>query len=696
MASPEGTPSLARRLAARLAAFGLDLRPLFQRARNLVLRPVRHELADARREVAGLPAEIAELHARLAGLETLQTSLQTRLAELDARLPVGRDGKTEQDRRIDLLESLIVGAADAGAVERAHGQQALVSIIMPVRNRETCVGEAIRSVIAQRYPHWELIVVDDGSEDGTPATVSRHLQDPRVRLERIAAAGAAAARNHGLRLARGELIAYLDSDNLWYPDFLNAAVAALAAQPLTLLVYGALVSDEHGLSQGRLLFDPFDRERLRQANYIDLNTVVHRRALYEACGGFDEALTRLIDWDLLLRYTAGSDAYALPVLAARYRRADTQRITDTVPAGPNWLRVREKNDPLPAPARRPKILYVVWHYPQLSESYLEGEIRCMLRFGVDVELWREVGPASPYPASVPVHEGDIAEVVARVRPDAIHVHWLGYAVAQREALEVIGLPLTLRMHGFDVTPDQFAKLLAMACLHRVYAFPAQLRLPGGDDPRLRAVRSAFDTSYFAPAAEKDPYLVVRAGACLPSKDIALFFETAKRCPRHRFVFAGVTCNEWEPYVDELRRLREEMQSPVELRFDVPREETAALIGRAGIYLHTIHPPSAKFGAPIGMPISIAEAMATGCYLLVRNQPELIEYVGEAGEAYADVDEAVRLVRATEDWDGSEWQARRLRAIDRAYLNHADMQVLRPIYLDWCALAAQRDGASGVA
>lgn len=672
----------------RLAAFGLDPRPLFQRARNLILRPIRHELADARRETAGLPGELNELRARLAVLDARQGDLDARLLETNARLDAARESEADRLRRMERLERLLVGVADADGPRRTHATT-VVSIVMPVRNREALVGQAIESVIAQRHPHWELIVVDDGSDDGTQAAVSRYQHDPRIRYGRIAQAGAAAARNHGLRLARGELFAYLDSDNVWYPGFLDAAVAALESDAALALTYGALVTNQHELPFGACLFEDFDRERLRQGNYIDLNTVVHRRGLYDELGGFDQGLTRLIDWELLLRYTADNEARPLPVMAARYRRADGHRITDTVAAGPNWLRIREKHDPLPTPERRPKILYVVWHYPQLSESYLEGEIRCMLRFGVDVELWREVGPASPYPASVPVHEGDLADVVARVQPDAIHVHWLGYAVAQREALEAIGLPLTLRMHGFDVTPDQFARLLSISCLHRVYAFPAQLQLPGGDDPRLRAVASAFDTSYFAPSEEKDPYLVVRAGACLPSKEIALFFDVAKRCPRHRFVFAGVTCNEWEPYVDELRRLREEMQSPVELRFDVPREETAALIGRAGIYLHTIHPPSAPFGAPIGMPISIAEAMSTGCYPLVRNQPELVAYVGEAGDAYADAGEAARLVLATEAWNERDWQARRLRSIDRAYTRHADMEVLRPIYLDWCALAAER-------
>lgn len=689
MTSPEGTPSLARRLALRLATIGLDPRPLFQRARNLVLRPVRHELADARREFAAVPAELAELRARLGAMETQLAELRAQMSAEQAARRAERGPDPSLQRRIDVLETLLTDVADTGASGRAKGRTR-VSVVMPVRDRAALVGDAIESVVAQRYPHWELIVVDDGSQDDTAAAVSRYLSDTRIRLERIEHVGAAAARNHALRLAQGDLIAYLDSDNLWYPGFLDAAVAALDAQTSTALVYGALASKSHGLP-GAILFEDFDRARLLQANYIDLNALVHRRELYTRLGGFDQSLTRLIDWDLLLRYTADDRAHALPVLAARYRCADAQRITDTVPAGPNWLRIREKHDPLPTPARRPKILYVVWHYPQLSESYLEGEIRCMLRFGADIELWREVGPASPYPPSVPVHEGDLANVVARVRPDAIHVHWLGYAVAQSEALDAIGLPLTLRMHGFDVSPDQLARLLAMPSLHRVHAFPAQLRLPGGDDPRMRAVPSAFDTSYFAPSDDKDPRLVVRAGACLPSKDIALFFEAAKRCPEHRFVFAGVTCNEWEPYVDELRRLREEMQSPVELRFDLPREETAALIGRAGIYLHTIHPPSAKHGAPIGMPISIAEAMATGCYVLVRNQPELIDYVGDAGDAYADVEEAVRLLRATQAWSTRDWCERRLRSIDRGFMRHADMQVLRPIYRDWCELANPSDG-----
>src|SRR5207342_1470562 len=105
----------------------------------------------------------------------------------------------------------------------------------------------------------------------------------------------------------------------WFPGFLAGAVAALAEDPGTDLVYGVLATEVHGAGRMQLLFEPFERARLERGNYIDLNVVVHRRALYEAHSGFDESLERLVDWDLLLRYTAQATARALPVLAARYR-----------------------------------------------------------------------------------------------------------------------------------------------------------------------------------------------------------------------------------------------------------------------------------------------------------------------------------------------------------------------------------------
>jgi glycosyltransferase involved in cell wall biosynthesis len=693
---PDPRSSFLRRLAS-FGPLGLS-----RRARDLLLRPARHELEDARREAViraeGLQGELATLRQELAALREAVVAGEERGREesrrqVEAALAAPRHALLAQSGRLRLLEELTV-LAQAAALPLDIPEPPLVSIVMPTWNRAACLGDAIRSVVAQSWPHWELLVVDDGSEDGT-AQLLAGFTDPRIRCMRIGHAGPSAARNHALRQARGELVAYLDSDNAWFPGFLAGAVAAFAADPALELGYGVLATESHGGEGLQLLAESFDRDRLEQANYIDLNAVVHRRALFQSLGGFDESLPRLIDWDLVLRYTAQRPARALPVLAARYRVRDEQRITDTVPAGPAWLAIRRRLDARPPPPRPPRALYVLWHYPQLSETYVEGEIRCLRRMGAEVAVWHEIHAVSPYVPQVPMHSGDLAALVREYRPDVVHVHWLGYALGQGPQLAALGVPVTVRMHGFDVRAEPFRQLLAAPWLHRVYAFPRQLALLDAPNPRVRAVPAAFDTSYFGPVAQKDPRLVVRAGACLPSKDIPLFFELARRLPSHRFVFAGVTVNEFEDFPAELRRIAKEMDSPVELRFDLPREEVAALIGSAGIYLHTIRPPGAEHGAPIGMPISIAEAMATGAWTLVRDEPELAAYVGDAGATYRDIDEAETRVRASMAWDAEDWRRRRVRACDFAFTHYADEVVFGPVFRDWCALAAQADAGTVV-
>ncbi len=97
-----------------------------------------------------------------------------------------------------------------------------VSVIIPTYNRRAMVREAVASVLAQREANFELIVVDDGSSDGTSGILA-HIDD--VILERIEHGGPAAARNRGVELARAPLIAFLDSDDLWAPDKLHRQLA---------------------------------------------------------------------------------------------------------------------------------------------------------------------------------------------------------------------------------------------------------------------------------------------------------------------------------------------------------------------------------------------------------------------------------------------------------------------------------------
>lgn len=108
----------------------------------------------------------------------------------------------------------------------------LVSVITPTYNRAYCLGRTLDSALAQTYPHLEIVVVDDGSTDGTAELVrTRYGHEPRVRYLRQENGGVSAARNRGLREARGAYLAFLDSDDVWKPWKLQAQLACLNHVP---------------------------------------------------------------------------------------------------------------------------------------------------------------------------------------------------------------------------------------------------------------------------------------------------------------------------------------------------------------------------------------------------------------------------------------------------------------------------------
>lgn len=118
-------------------------------------------------------------------------------------------------------------------------KEGLVSIITPVYNGEKYISETIESVIKQTYLDWEMIVVDDGSKDGSAAIVRRYAEkESRITLLQQPNGGSASARNNGIRYANGQYIALLDSDDLWDPDFLKSQLA-LMKEKNTICVHGS-------------------------------------------------------------------------------------------------------------------------------------------------------------------------------------------------------------------------------------------------------------------------------------------------------------------------------------------------------------------------------------------------------------------------------------------------------------------------
>jgi glycosyltransferase involved in cell wall biosynthesis len=197
----------------------------------------------------------------------------------------------------------------------------LVSIVMPCYNGEAFLAEAVDSVLGQTCQDFELIVVDDGSTDGSAAVLARYGE--RIRVLRQANAGVSAARNAGIAAARGDFIAFLDSDDWWEPDFLAEMVAAMA-DPRTAIAYCGW--QNVGVGEGKP-FVPPDYEGpdkmhhlLRFASLWPIHAILIRRSLMPPGVPFNPAYPACEDYDLWLRIAAFHPIRLVPRVLAYYRK----------------------------------------------------------------------------------------------------------------------------------------------------------------------------------------------------------------------------------------------------------------------------------------------------------------------------------------------------------------------------------------
>lgn len=170
-----------------------------------------------------------------------------------------------------------------------------VSVVIPAYNSAGCIRRAIDSALAQTATPIEIIVVDDGSKDDTAEVVGTYPEP--VRLVRQENGGPGAARNHGVRVARGEWIGLLDADDAWLPHKLVTQLE-LTKDPKAGVVHAAVVSGATQDIPERATF-----ERLWARNVVKTSTVLVRKSAFEEVGGFDEdrALIGVEDYNLWLR-----------------------------------------------------------------------------------------------------------------------------------------------------------------------------------------------------------------------------------------------------------------------------------------------------------------------------------------------------------------------------------------------------------
>jgi hypothetical protein len=325
-------------------AFGADRQAMgFRRA---ALRRLRYHAA-----AEWLGGRIDTVESRVGRLEAASAELAGRVTAWDAEA----SARAEADRRLAAVEAELVAQARLARVHTVMDwiEQAtiagspLISVVLPTRNRADRLPRAVASVLAQSYDNWELLIVDDGSTDGT-AEVIAGLDDRRISSLPGDASGVCAARNRALAKAAGEIVCYIDDDNTMHPHWLRAVAWAFEQHPASDVLYGAFVVDDirrvghDGAGElPRLFFHAYDHASLVHHNVADIGAIAHRAGLAE--GHFDEALTEMGDWDLLLRLTRDEAPLELPAIACYYHSDAPDRLSAGPTSAVDLARLQHRN-----------------------------------------------------------------------------------------------------------------------------------------------------------------------------------------------------------------------------------------------------------------------------------------------------------------------------------------------------------------
>lgn len=305
--------------------------------------PRRRDRGAFDRELAELQGEIKKLRNELAAVEEEMRGFSPR--RLCRRLLAKALGM-HLHQHVQYAPRELVVPRKYWLPEPLH-HPPVISIVTPSLNQGRFLERAIQSVLNQRYPRLEYVIQDGGSRDQSAAIIDRY-RDRLSHAESRADAGQGQAINRGFAHAgEGEIMAYLNSDDLLLPGALNHVAAYFEANPEVDVVYGhRIIINTKGQEIGRWVLPGHSDRMLAWANYIPPETLFWRRRIWEKAGGrVDESFQFVLDWELLLRFRdSGAKFVRLPRFLGAFRVHGSQkRATDHHAIGlPEMARLRQR------------------------------------------------------------------------------------------------------------------------------------------------------------------------------------------------------------------------------------------------------------------------------------------------------------------------------------------------------------------
>ena len=220
-----------------------------------------------------------------------------------------------------------------------------VSVIIPTYNSARYLGEAVDSVLAQTFPDFEVLVIDDGSSDETETMMRRYR--PPVRYIRQKNSGVALARNRGISESHGRYVAFLDADDTWLAHKLEKQIEALAGASGAGFCYSAFTVVDSDLkpvsvSRSKRQASALEDLLLRGNVVGSVCTVLCERALFDTLGGFDPALSQCADWDMWVRMAAHTEFTYVDDPLVTYRHHGGMMSRNAALLESDSLRVLEK------------------------------------------------------------------------------------------------------------------------------------------------------------------------------------------------------------------------------------------------------------------------------------------------------------------------------------------------------------------